>query len=120
MKKRENFAAGFDVSGLTAYVEHEQDALRAKSVLQGKTLSLIQVLDGQKGTQKLSLLDDNITFQDGSACTITADGQTVYTDKSLTVVDIAVVKSFCMNLLQEHLLRLKHCLLRSKSWSTSQ
>jgi hypothetical protein len=94
MLKKQNFA--FDTDGLTEYVKQEQDFLIAKSVLQGKTIQHIQVLDGRKGTEKLALLDDTVTFQDGTACTISPSGDTVFTDKSLTVVDIAVVKSFCM------------------------
>ena len=95
--KKLNFA--FDVTGLESYVEHEQDRLRAVSVLQGKTLSKIQVLDGQKGTTELSLLDDTINYQSGSTCTISPSGDTLLTDKTLTVVDIALVKSFCMKTL---------------------
>lgn len=94
MKKYDKFS--FDVSGLTAYVDEQQMELKTRAVTQGKTIPLIQVLTGVKGTQRLHLLDETITWQSGTNCTISASGDTVLTEKSITTADIALVKSYCM------------------------
>jgi hypothetical protein len=94
MRKFDKFA--FDVDGLTAYVDQTQQELKTRAVTAGKTIPLIQVLPNIKGTQKLHLLDETITWQDGSACVVNASGDTVFSDRSITVADIALVKNYCV------------------------
>ena len=93
MRKLDNFS--FDVTGLTAYVDEQQTELRAKQVLEGRSISLMSVQDGVKGSQRLHLMDDTITWQDGTSCVVTAAGDTTLTEKTITTVDIAIMKSYC-------------------------
>jgi hypothetical protein len=94
MKKFDKFA--FNVTGLTEYVDQTQQELKTRAVAAGKTLPLIQILPNIKGTQKLHLLDETITWQNGAACVVNAAGDTVLSDRDITVADIALVKSYCV------------------------
>ena len=93
MKKLQNF--DFNVAGLTAYVDEQQLELRAKQVLEGRSISLMAVQDGVKGSQRLHLMDDTITWQDGTSCVVSASGDTTLTEKTITTTDIAIMKSYC-------------------------
>jgi hypothetical protein len=88
----EKFA--WDVSGLGAYVDEQSDEILVKQVTKGKTLEHIRIQEGVKGSQELKLMDDTLTYQAGD-CTMTASGDTVFTDRALAVETLGYMKSFC-------------------------
>lgn len=84
----------YDVTGLTAYVDEQRDDILVKQVTRGKTLDYINIQEGIKGSQELKLLDDTLTYQAGD-CTMTASGDTVFTDRAIAVEDLGYMKKFC-------------------------
>ena len=84
----------WDVSGLGAYVDEQSDEILVKQVTKGKTLEYIRIQEGVKGSQELKLMDDTLTYQAGD-CTMTASGDTVFTDRALAVETLGYMKSFC-------------------------
>ena len=84
----------YDVTGLTAYVDEQQDEILTKQVTRGKTLDYIMIQEGVKGSQEIKLLDDTLTYQTGD-CTMTASGDTVFTDRAISVEDLGYMKKFC-------------------------
>jgi len=84
----------WDVTGLAAYVDEQSDELIVRSVTEGKTLNYITIQEGIKGSQELKLMDDTLTYQAGD-CTMTASGDTVFTDRALAVETLGYMKKFC-------------------------
>lgn len=94
--KRFNF--DFDTSGLTAYTDQNSDTLFRRMVTEGRTLSLIRIQEGVKGTAALKLLNDSITYQAANDCSMTADGNsTVFTDRDIVTVKHGFLKTFCQD-----------------------
>ena len=94
LKKYVSDKFDFDVTGLTAYVDEQRDDILVKQVTRGKTLDYITIQEGIKGSQELKLLDDTLTYQAGT-CTMTASGDTVFTDRAISVEDLGYMKKFC-------------------------
>ncbi len=94
MKKYMAEKVDWDVSGLGAYVDEQSDEILVKQVTKGKTLEYIRIQEGVKGSQELKLMDDTLTYQAGD-CTMTASGDTVFTDRALAVETLGYMKSFC-------------------------
>ncbi len=84
----------YDVSGLGAYVDEQRDEILVKQVTQGKTLEQITIQEGIKGSEKIKLMDDTLVYQTAD-CTMTASGDTVFTDRTISVADIGYMKQFC-------------------------
>ena len=84
---------GYNVSGLTSYVETNKDVLVKDAVLggniKGETLSMFTKQLGVKSKEKLNYLDVDPVLQDGSSCGFSAQGSTVLTDRD---VETAVIK----------------------------
>lgn len=88
----------FDTGGLSAYTDESSDELFRRSVLEGRTISMIRVQDGVKGTAKIKLLNDSITYQAADDCSMTADGNsTIFTDRNLVTVKQGFLKTFCQD-----------------------
>ena len=58
------------------------------------TLSYIAIQQGIKGTEDLKLVNDSIVYQAGD-CTMSPSGDTVFTDRQITVETIGYLKKFC-------------------------
>lgn len=84
----------YDVSGLAAYVDEQREDLITRSVTEAKTLRYITIQEGIKGSQEIKLLDDSITYQDGD-CSMTPQGDTVFTDRAIAVETLGYMKRFC-------------------------
>jgi hypothetical protein len=84
----------FDVSGLSAYVDEQRDEILVKQVTRGKTLDYITIQEGIKGSEEIKLMDDTLTYQAGD-CTMTASGDTVFTDRAISVETLGFMKKFC-------------------------
>ena len=84
----------FDVSGLAAYVDEQSQELLVKQVTAGKTLEQITIQEGIKGSAEMKLMDDSLVYQAGD-CTMTASGDTVFTDRAIAVETLGYMKKFC-------------------------
>ena len=84
----------YDVSGLAAYVDEQRDQLTVRAVTEAKTLQYITIQEGVKGSEEIKLLDDSIVYQAGD-CSMTASGDTVFTDRAIAVETLGFMKSFC-------------------------
>lgn len=84
----------YDVADLTAYVDDSRGELITRSVTEAKTLNYITIQEGVKGTQDLKLMDDSIVYQTGD-CTMTPAGDTVFTDRQISVETLGYMKKFC-------------------------
>lgn len=84
---------GYNVSGLTDYVETNKDVLVKDVVLgsgiKGETLSLLRKQLGVKTSERLNYMEVNPALQDGSTCGFSAQGSTVLTDR---VIETAMIK----------------------------
>ena len=94
LKKYVSSNFDFDVSGLAAYVDAQRDEILVKQVTAGRTLEKITIQEGVKGSEEIKLMDDSIVYQAGD-CTMTASGNTVFTDRALAVETIGYMKKFC-------------------------
>jgi hypothetical protein len=84
----------FDVTGLGAYVDEQSDEILVKQVTAGRTLEKITIQEGIKGSSEIKLMDDSVVYQAGD-CTMTASGDTVFTDRAIAVETLGFMKKFC-------------------------
>lgn len=84
----------YDVSGLSPYVDDQREDLIHRSVTEAQTLSYIAIQQGIKGTEDLKLLNDSIVYQTGD-CSMSPSGDTVFTDRQISVETIGYLKRFC-------------------------
>jgi len=61
-------ALQFNPTSLTSYVEQRREPLIQKAVISGKTLDLINIQTGVKGSAAINLLTTDVAFGDGSVC----------------------------------------------------
>lgn len=94
LKKYINSKFDYDVTGLTSYVDEQRDEILVKQVTRGKTLDYITIQEGIKGSERIKLMDDTLTYQTAD-CTMTASGDTVFTNRTIAVEDIGYMKKFC-------------------------
>jgi hypothetical protein len=84
----------YDVSGLAPYVDDQREDLIHRSVTEAQTLSYIAIQQGIKGTEDLKLLNDSIVYQNGD-CSMSPSGDTIFTDRQISVETIGYLKKFC-------------------------
>ena len=84
----------FDTGALSPYIEQEDFDIMLKAQTDGRTASLIDRQVGVKGTTAMHFMTTSVTLQDGS-CSRTALDTTAFTDKNVTVGDIAVHENLC-------------------------
>lgn len=84
----------YDVNGLAPYVDDQREDLIHRSVTEAQTLSYIAVQQGIKGTEDLKLLNDSIVYQAGD-CSMSPSGDTIFTDRQISVETIGYLKRFC-------------------------
>lgn len=89
----------YDVSALSPYVDDNREDLIVRSVTEAKTLGYITIQEGVKGTEDLKLVDDSIVYQEGN-CSMTEQGDTIFSDRPLTVNKLGYMKRFCNTDLQ--------------------
>ena len=84
----------YDVNGLAPYVDDQREDLIHRSVTEAQTLSYIAIQQGIKGTEDLKLLNDSIVYQSGD-CSMSPSGDTIFTDRQISVETIGYLKRFC-------------------------
>jgi hypothetical protein len=88
-----------NVGGLTAYVDETKMALIKKSVLGGRSLNFFTVQPDIKSSATINLLNSSLTAQAG-ACGWNEAGSTILTQRELSVCDIKINESICLNTLE--------------------
>ena len=84
----------YDVTGLSPYVDDQREDLIHRSVTEAQTLGYIAIQQGIKGTEDLKLLNDSIVYQSGD-CSMSPSGDTIFTDRAISVETIGYLKKFC-------------------------
>jgi len=84
----------YDVNGLSPYIDQQREELIHRSVTEAQTLQYIAIQQGIKGTEDLKLLNDSIVYQTGD-CSMSPAGDTIFTDRSISVETIGYLKRFC-------------------------
>lgn len=90
--------AGFDVTGLTAYVEVNKDVLIKNIVLglaKGDTIRNLKKQFGVKTKERLNYLDVNPVIQDGSNCGFSASGSTVFSEREIETAQLKAQDQYC-------------------------
>ena len=89
---------GYNVTGLTNYVETNKDLLIKNIVLgydKGDTVSKMRKQLGIKSSERLSYLDVNPELQDGSTCGFSAQGSTVFSERDITTKIVKYNDQWC-------------------------
>jgi len=84
----------YDVNGLSPYIDQQREELIHRSVTEAQTLQYIAIQQGIKGTEDLKLLNDSIVYQTGD-CSMSPAGDTIFTDRAISVETIGYLKRFC-------------------------
>lgn len=84
----------YNVVGLQPYVDEQREDLIHRSVTEAQTLSYIAIQQGIKGSEELKLLNDSIVYQTGD-CSMSPSGDTIFTDRAISVETIGYLKRFC-------------------------
>jgi len=90
-----------DLSGLSAYTnEHAMDLIK-EAVLRGRTVDLVQVQGGIKSSATINRLSTTLNAQAG-ACGWSATGSTTLDQRTISVCDIKINESICLNDLEAY------------------
>ena len=84
----------FDVSALGNYTKEEMDTLKYALAFEGKTASLLATQVGIKSAEKLNKIATEGVWQT-QVCSFSASGDTVFTQRTLTVGKIGVYLDWC-------------------------
>ena len=90
---------GLTVSGLSDYTNENKMELVTKSLLGGKTLSLINVQADIKSSAAINILEGDAVFQAG-ACGWNASGTTTLTQRVITVAKFKQNEGICVDELE--------------------
>ena len=82
-------------SALTGYVEDKAFPLLTKAVLGAKSAKLFNVITGIKGPTRMTSMDTDIVFGDGSVCGWNEAGDTNFSARELVPARLQVQKAFC-------------------------
>lgn len=85
----------YDVSDLEAYVDEQSPDIMTDLVYSAGLTSRISVMQNNKGSEKIKLLESNPTIQAASTCGWTPTGGIVLTDVTLTTVRLKIQEEYC-------------------------
>lgn len=90
---------GYNVSGLTSYIETNKDVILRDTVLgsgiKGETIPMLRKQLGIKTTEKLNYLEVNPVLQNGSSCGFSAQGSTILTDRDIETAPMKYNDQWC-------------------------
>jgi len=95
---------GFNLAGLTAYVEERQDPLVKASLFGAKMMQNATVLDNIKGNTALPRLSQTVYFQT-DACGFNATGDTTITQRLLVPGKVRINQQWCPKDFEPYFLR---------------
>jgi len=86
-----------DTSGLVAYIDEQNFPLITKSLIGGRTASMLTPQLGVKGKTKINLMDVDVTMKDGSGCAwdVTGDNDITYTQREIDAKQVKINMEFC-------------------------
>lgn len=87
--------------GLNAYTNENAMDLIKEAVLRGRTVDLVQVQGGIKSSATINRLSTTLNAQAG-ACGWSATGSTILDQRTITVCDIKINESICLNDLEAY------------------
>lgn len=90
-----------NVSGLAAYTDQTSGELTKRMILKGNTPSIVSVMPGIKSAKNLNTIGSTLYMQLG-ACGFTNSGTTNLAKVALTVTDVKVNESICLNTLEDY------------------
>jgi len=90
-----------DLTGLSTWTDENKLELIKKSVLKGRTADIIKVQGGIKNAATINLLGSTLVGQAG-ACGFSSLGDTALTQRTITVKDIKINESICLNDLEDY------------------
>jgi hypothetical protein len=90
-----------NVAGLTTYTDELKMELIRKSVLEGRTTSLITVQPDIKSSSSINIIDSDLVMQAG-ACGWNEDGSTILTQRDLSVCPLKINESICLDTLEQY------------------
>jgi len=84
-----------DLTGLTAYIDEQNFPMVTKSLIGGRTASMLTPQIGVKGKTKINLLDVDVVMQDGSGCAWNASGDVDLTQREIDAKLVKINLEFC-------------------------
>lgn len=95
----------FDLSALSNYVKDNADVLISSLITGSKTASIIQsqgnVQTGIKTSERIGIFETDAVFQDGDGCGFNASGTTAISQRTITVGNVKLEDSLCVNQLEK-------------------
>lgn len=90
-----------DVSGLSAWTDENKLELIRESILKGRTVDIVNVQGGIKNAATINKLGTTLQAQAG-ACGWSATGSTDLTQRTITVCDVKINESICLDTLEDY------------------
>jgi hypothetical protein len=84
-----------DLTGLTAYIDEQNFPMVTKSLIGGRTASMLTPQIGVKGKTKINLLDVDVVMQDGSGCAWNANGDVDLTQREIDAKLVKINLELC-------------------------
>ena len=84
-----------DLTGLTAYIDEQNFPMVTKSLIGGRTASMLTPQIGVKGKTKINLMDVDVVMQDGSGCAWNANGDVDLTQREIDAKQVKINLEFC-------------------------
>jgi hypothetical protein len=94
--KKFNFSSGYDLAGLSDYVDQLSTDIIQEAVLSPISIKYMNVIPGIKGTMNANLLSETLVVQTGTNCGFTPSGDTTFTVAPLTVQSYKVNQDLCL------------------------
>lgn len=97
---------GYTLSGLTAgYTKEDANSLIYKTIAQGDSASLFKIQTGIKTTETINIVATEGVWQGKTACNPTASGNTVFSQRDITVGNVSVILEWCEEQLEDYYLQ---------------
>lgn len=90
-----------DVSGLSAFTDENKMDLIKKAILTGRSLEFMTIQPDIKSSATINILDSTLVGQAGS-CGFNSDGNTILSQRTLSVDAIKVNESICIDTLEAY------------------
>ena len=90
----------FTFTGLVDYIDEQSFPMLTKSLIGGRTASMLTTQVGVAGKTKINLLDVGVNMQDGSGCAWNASGTVDLTQREIDAKQVKINLEFCPKELQ--------------------
>jgi hypothetical protein len=85
----------YDVTDLDSYVGTQREDIFANLVAKSKTASLLTLMDGVKGTEKIKLMAEGAALQSAASCGFTPVGGVILSDVDMVTAPIKINEAYC-------------------------